>query len=62
MLPFSRSGWLLGRLMVAAGLVVMTVALAASLSEALFLAENQAESAGRHPPGESHTGKLQPTV
>ena len=42
MLFFFRSGLLLGRVMVAAGLVVMTVALAASSSEVLFLAENQA--------------------
>jgi uncharacterized protein (DUF305 family) len=42
MLSFIRSGLLLGWVTVAAGLMAMTVALAESSSEALFLAENQA--------------------
>jgi hypothetical protein len=42
MLSFFRSGLLLGPVTVAAGLIAMTVALAESSSEALFLAENQA--------------------
>jgi len=42
MLSFLRLRFLLGWVMVAAGLIAMTVALAASPGDALFLAENQA--------------------